>query len=119
MSISQILISAKVVIEKPENWTRGWFARDAENNPVHSAERNAVCFCSLGAVRKVMFGPESTEPCRDKTYNLIVNLMDDVVRDTFNECNVPTFNDNTTHEEVLKMFDKAIEVAKEKENENI
>lgn len=96
MDCSEILVEVRKVIEKEENWTQFTPARDKNNNPVYSLSNKAVKFCVLGAIFYVL----KTEYC----WTEIIKLLDKTsvtgvaVRD----------NDTLTHNDVLKMIDKAL-----------
>lgn len=100
----QILIEARAVIALPEHWTQEHCARNAKGDPAPSGyDSDAVCWCSVGALEKVMgvdyfhyrsHGPKS--------------LLDSVVP---SGVGIIGFNDGNTHAEVLAAFDRAIESA--------
>lgn len=54
MKPSQILKQAFALIEKPGTRTTGVFARDAAGNPVNVMADSASCWCSVGAVKRVV-----------------------------------------------------------------
>lgn len=101
MKSSEILKAAKDKIGTPERWTKNTGARDSRNVPCNPSERNAVCWCSLGAVSCV------TGNLYD--FHKAATLLDEVLL----EYAVPTFNDHpsTTHADVMALFDKAIAAA--------
>lgn len=106
MLISQRLELARKVIEKPENWTQGEMARASDNTPMPIKHAAATCFCSIGAVLKVS----------NMSYAAVFSSDEyKYLRKTIDE-KVTKFNDTHTHEEVLAMFDNAIELAKSEDN---
>lgn len=103
MTPSQILRKAKALIDTPEKWTQGAFARDAKGRGVETHDVKAVCFCSAGALGKVNHdGPN--EPYEYLTRSFGGGLV--------------VFNDTHTHAEVMAKWDEAIALAEADEVEN-
>ena len=109
MKPSELLIKAKAVIADPKHWTKGWYAHNAEGQDVGPAEPDAVCWCSLGALKKVAHEENANGACFAATEYLAV------VSDEYGYSGIPDFNDNSSHEAVMKAWDKAIKLAKEDE----
>lgn len=105
MKPSEALTKAREILQNKEHWTKGEFARDELQRHVHRFSSKAVCWCAEGAIYKAW-----------GTVYVIDSLWE-----FFSFLNRPlsVFNDDptTTHAMVLEAFDKAIELAKEKENE--
>ncbi len=53
MSTLETLKAARALIEDPERWTQGAFARDAEGHSTPPCSPDAVCWCATGALRQV------------------------------------------------------------------
>lgn len=110
MKISEILIEAKKKIDTPEKWTKRTLARDSKNQEVDFDSKNAVCFCSIGAL-EVEFRekgiPNSTWYSCIKALNAGMGLY------------IADFNDTHTHEEVMGAWDRAIESQKSVEVQNV
>lgn len=53
MNNIEFLKAVRALIEKPENFTTGDWARDSEGNGVDVDDPRATCFCTLGAMRKI------------------------------------------------------------------
>lgn len=107
MNTLEVLIAARKVIEKPENWTQGTMVRDIYGEAIFIHSSRAVCFCAMGALHKVI-GDTSDE---------WLNVVDDAAATLASAARVDTvagFNDIHTHAEVLALFDKAIETEKAK-----
>ncbi len=115
MKNSEILSQARALIEKPENWCQGSYARLADGREAFYENRNACSFCSVGAVRRVQKDNELPAGIFYDTYGVKYLLADAM------EGHILRFNDSRTHAEVLQAFDKAIEQAKKEEsvNENL
>ena len=112
MKPSELLIKAKAVIADPKHWTQGCYAKDAEGQSVGSTKSDAVCWCSVGAAEKVT--------CEENAHIARFAAMQYLseASEKFGYSNIPEFNDNSSHEIVMKAWDEAIKLAKESENEN-
>lgn len=99
MNAHEILKLARAKIERPENWTQGTYARDANRKKVGAKSEKAVCWCSLGAL-VVASGSDLYDPAVRSAMTQLGRINGQVVW---------CFNDTHTHAEVLAAFDKAIE----------
>ncbi len=101
------LKAAKALIADPKNWIQGDYAQGAVYDPTISMgnDPGAVCFCSLGALQKVGDTMHEEELPESKY------LLDAL--DTLNTefVSVPGYNDNSTHAEVMVLWDRAIQLA--------
>ncbi len=97
-AIKEILIEARDLIEDPDHWTQGAFAKGSFGNPVASESEYAESWCAAGAILKAVGGGESYD--RDP-YSFLAGVMGA-------KC-VPAFNDQHTHPEVIEAFDRAID----------
>jgi len=112
MKPSELLTKAKALIADPKHWAQGFYAKDSKGHDVGPAKPHAVCWCSLGALNKVAH-EESIYSARFAATRYLSKVVD--------ECGyrgIPDFNDSSSHEAVMKAWDKAIKLAKEEENEN-
>ena len=109
MKISDVLIKAKTLIQDPKNWTQGVLARDNLYEPVPTTSRNAVCFCTYGAVGRVLVLENSSQ------HDEVAGPLKKACAAISGSSRVAEYNDTHTHPEVLALFDKAIELAKESE----
>jgi hypothetical protein len=107
------LRAAKALIDTPAKWTQSVLARDSMARQVGIEDRNATCFCSMGALLR---------HCRDKELpgearKTISEALDNVAELTAGDdsTNIVIYNDEHTHAEVMAVWDKAIELA-EKES---
>lgn len=109
----ELLIAARKLIEKPENWTQGSYARDTRGRPASVQSISSTCFCALGACHRAR---------RDGDYDRSVQLyatdaLSQAAKDLFDTGSIVTINDQDTlpreevHADVLQMFDLAIERA--------
>ncbi|MCA3080557.1 MAG: hypothetical protein ING71_17415 [Rhodocyclaceae bacterium] len=97
MTPLETLKAARQLISDPAKWTHGWLARDADGNVSHIGEKDAACWCSMGAIFHVD-GPE-----RPNSYAAL-QLLGAAIGGK----SVARFNDTRTHAEVLALFDAAI-----------
>lgn len=100
MNNYDILTNAQNLIRDPKNWTQELYARDEDDHAVEPASKQAVCYCSLGAIMRVTgLDSDTTE---HPTFDLLEVAMGSFVTE---------FNDDRTHAEVMAAFDKARELA--------
>ena len=107
----QVLIEARQIISKPENWTK--YRRSSvtvggiEVEPSSHLEK---CFCAVGSIQKVKnYGTSEAYESKE------VKKLDFALKKLLNYNNrVFMYNDHfeTTHEDILKVFDMAIEAEK-------
>ena len=109
MKPSELLIKAKAVIADPKHWTQGSYAKDAEGQASAPCAPDTVCWCSIGALNKVTH-EEHTYDARFAATKYLA-----VVSDECGYIGIPDFNDSSSHEAVMKAWDKAIKLAKEDE----
>jgi hypothetical protein len=95
-TIKDVLIKAREIISDEKNWTQRAEARDKDGITVSYLRPWAVCFCSVGAVERAAIG----HPGRN--LDALEALSGEI------SSNIAEFNDNSSHAEVLAMFDKAI-----------
>lgn len=96
------LQNARDLITDPNKWTKRSFAKDSHGNSVSATSSRAVCFCSIGALEHVSNGIGY-----EKSLNILQSIAPLYTT-------VIVYNDsyNTTHDDILKLFDVAIEKAK-------
>lgn len=99
--VKELLIAARAKIEKPENWTQGWFQRNALGDALFDDADGTACrWCALGAIAAV-----SNTPADSVTVQYFLTRALDM---ELYGAGVAFYNDTHTHEEVLALFDKAI-----------
>jgi hypothetical protein len=103
----RILSVARVLISKPTLWTQKVYSRDKDGDQCDPLKVESVCFCSLGALRRTAFSLLA-----DTFYSEARNHLQQAC-ELFGFMGIPALNDNSDHATVLKMFDKAIELAGE------
>ena len=102
--VRRLLMDAKALIAKPENWNQLGFARSAANRQVGIFSPQAHKFCVWGALIRVA-GMDSVPEFMDAEV-LLFNTCDD---------HLAAFNDapSTTHPMIIRLFNQAIRRAKE------
>jgi|SRR6478609_5560456 len=102
MNAYDMLVLARAKIANPNNWTQGTPAANAFGKNVCACDPSAVKWCSYGAcVAAVGDIPD---------FNWYKPL-EAAVKELGFTGTVVSFNDTSTHTEVLALFDKAIELA--------
>lgn len=103
MNSYELLVEAKKLIEDPKNWTQDTYARDKYGKSVSVNDKTATCFCSIGALYRTV---------HDKIgyYEYQFNLIDLAERALSTEARdaIEWFNDNSSHSDVMRVWDKAI-----------
>lgn len=110
MKISEILKKARTFISKKSAWHKGCMVRDSRGERVGLYDRAAASWCALGAVWTVGDYPTLK--------NTAINLLRDTIPKSFGSRSVSEFNDykKTTHEDVMRWFDRAIKRAESRES---
>lgn len=108
-AVVENLEAAKAKIASPLNWMQGYYARDTEGNEIRGSEPGAICFCSYGAVEAATGKMHRHDFLSE--FGFLSEAAQILSGDSWN--NAGAYNDEHTHAEVLVMFDKAIELAKE------
>lgn len=133
---SDILKQAKEYISDENNWTKGYSARTTVNKPTDPWKDDAFCFCASGALRKA-YAMSIEPPINLSMTEVILNLRGNSHLKTtvgyLNAC-VPLksasncygfsgnffiyYNDSktTTHQDILDLFDRAIQLAESEGN---
>jgi len=102
---TEIFEEARALISDKAKWTQGQIARDAHGEKTHADSDSAVSWCSFGAMIKVAGDIEVASKASDRFLNLLgFNHRMDAIGPV---------NDSRTHEEVLRLFDKAIQLCAE------
>lgn len=99
----EILVRARKLISTPEKWTQGTYARDKANNSTPYSSRQAVCFCTSGAIHRAHI--ELGEDLSDAPF-AVLSLYSPITKRN----GIAYWNDMTDrrHSEVLALFDRAI-----------
>jgi hypothetical protein len=120
MSTKEILIAARAILADPAHWTKNTFARDRNNEPIDPTSPDAVCFCAVGAIKKVInivSNPYSNDLLQEKDTAKFeelrkhtAHLNNSVELVTGQLISIVSFNDwsSTEHADLLAVFDHAI-----------
>lgn len=113
----EILIEARAKIQNPENWTKGVYARAKSGKETLPNSKDAVSYCSIGAIFSVLNFSSSVDSCyisyqQQKEYYVAFASLTDCMSEISGSrvLTLSLFNDdpNTTHEEILDLFDRSI-----------
>lgn len=78
-------------------WTKEYYARDADGSFVEANTEAAVCFCVLGAVKVLYPGKNIQWKVQEKIMAALPNT----------HSSIASWNDSTTHSNLLKILKKA------------
>jgi hypothetical protein len=106
MKSSQVLANAKSLIASPARWTQGEFARNETGNRVSTYSDDAVCFCAIGALRLAA-----------RREDVSCQYLWEILNVSGKFGSVVETNDRGTHDDVMAMFDDAIQKLEEQEKE--
>lgn len=108
MKITEVFVAAKALIDTPEKHTKGVAARNAKGISVSAHHREAVCFCSIGAINL------ASHKVNSNWYSCSWQDAQDIFRKANEIDSIAEFNDSATHANVMQAFDKAITYAQQK-----
>jgi hypothetical protein len=115
-TVHQVLVEAKALIEDKAHWTQLYYATAANGRAVDANNENATCFCSVGAVYRVLDLNENMSPpeiWRTPHPNAIAALNRAAMELFEGNCGIVMVNDRNGHEAVMQVFDRAIQATKE------
>ena len=110
MTVKELLIAAKELISDPARWTKGAGARDAKGVSCNTDAPEAVCWCSAGAIYRTTLSGECLDEARRELSKAARKLAPELFGDQAFFTDYVGLNDakETTHADVMKMFDTAI-----------
>lgn len=116
MKASEVLAAARELLSDEKKWTKGYYGKDANGHIREALDKEAVCFCSIGAlaVAAKMNTGMTEEPYEDRDRDEMIFLAQAMGNDySLHQQTITTFNDKgtTTHEQILEKFDAAIALA--------
>lgn len=115
MNVVDVLEMGRGLISDEKNWTRKAYARDSVGTVIEAEDPEAVCWCSVGALKKVTSNCTTSCTCCEGPIGLFrgsFELLDIAVQEFAIGENMIRFNDTHTHAGVLAVWDRAIELAK-------
>lgn len=95
-AVLKLLKDGRTVIGARDQWTQGYYARDASGAFCQARAPEAVCWCSVGVLMHLV--PRNDFRIADAL---------EVLRNEAKQA-ISNFNDFHTHEEVLAVWDRAI-----------
>ena len=102
----EYLKAARALITNPENFTTGDWARDVHGESVDVNDTEAICFCTLGAMRKISYTtPGANMSVKYDAEQYLYNYA------SAHGMTIAAFNDTHGHTAVLDMFDTVIKHA--------
>lgn len=104
MNVLAMLKAGRVRIEDPNYWTQGAFGINAVGDPVSQDDPACVRRCLAGAI---FCGDGIT----DHDYVEADRFLDGALASVNGDTSYMVYNDSHTHDEVLALLDKAIELA--------
>ena len=108
-----LLAEARTLIARPESWTQGAAARDAEGEPVGVEHEDAVAWCATGALNRAVYRhvesleiPPPLQRARDRAGTILTDTVRALTLGHYTEAT--TYNDATNHGCIVHAFDIAI-----------
>lgn len=117
----QIIQEMRELFSTSERWTKGFYAKSAKGNMVDFDSRLAVCWCLEGGYMKTINNRGYSDfSIGNKATTTIIKAIKILFKSRINNTTktIPRFskfNDNaaTTFEDITKVLDLAIEIARE------
>lgn len=107
-NVYEILTTARDIISKPKYWTKGNCARDEQGDLAFWDSKAAYCFCSYGAILRAALELKLSSKGATKSLRNHINAPGNDLE--FGDIGI--WNDSSTHEEVMNVFQLAIDDAK-------
>jgi hypothetical protein len=101
MSVKRLILEATRLIEKPENWTYKYLARDINDMHVGCWEYGACKFCMIGSLMRAAHNLNLWH-LYEEASNIIFNVVGQ---------SLPSFNDNNTHAVIIGKMEQATALA--------
>jgi len=98
------LMNARALISDPTHWCQKAYARDKNDIPTSSLDENANSFCAMSAI--IRASAPNTVTVGSRAIKL---LNEEIVRNYKEYEGIIRFNDEHAHEEVLDVFDTALD----------
>ena len=108
-----LLVEARTLIARPEAWTQGEAARDADGEPVGVEHEDPVSWCATGALNCAMYShadslevPPPLQRARERAGTILTDTVRALTLGHYTEAT--TYNDRTNHSCIVHAFDIAI-----------
>jgi len=116
ITVFELLKLAKGLIEDESHWCKEFLAKDACDVPVGFRDFSAVKFCAYGAVRRIAFLEGNDE--MNEVILRFYSHLDKIILSYLPEYKgMGDINDRGGHDMIMKLFDRAIEEAQNKQND--
>lgn len=101
MTPLEVLVAARELISDPSKWTQNAIARMPDGTECSEHDPEAVSWCALGAIHKCgyVYSGDAWAHLSNAAYEVGASSLVDV-------------NNNRQHADVMRMFDRAIELAR-------
>ena len=110
MTPREVLQGIRELLTPASAWTTTKYAKDRFGYSVRPYSKEAQCFCLLGAVCRVT-ASSVVWPSEDTVQADAINLLIKAMPEHYRGSDLVRFNDLSTHEEVLALIDRGIEIA--------
>jgi len=106
----EILVAGRDLLSNPDHWIKKTLARSKNGEKCDPTEARATCFCTIGAIHKVVGSGQKS--LKLEVVGYLIKALDE--RKHRVSAIVVAFNDHPTtkHSDVLELWDKAIELAR-------
>lgn len=103
LKVLSILQAARLLLDDPRHWTKGWEARDKSGGGVSPGDYAAACWCGRGALWAV--APDDQWSRSDASAEVEAQLP------LGDWDSIPSYNDapRRTHADILALYDRAID----------
>jgi hypothetical protein len=109
-SVVDVLRAARERISDPEHWTRSAFAKSPSGRPISPWSDGAVCWCARGSVYR-----ECGSVSNAGLVEVFLMRATEEAKPPDDAEPIAWLNDNGTHDDVLALYDRAIELAEAEE----
>lgn len=109
-TVLDVMVKARELIAKPENWTRRTYARSAQGCAVEWNSKHACAFCTLGALKRTIRDMRLPTERRDSFFKTACMFLEKTLHERGLSVSISGFNDvsHTKHRNILKLFDDTI-----------
>lgn len=110
--ILDVLKAARQLIINPENWTKGAAARNIKDEAVRFGMLSACKFCAVGAVQRALLDFTKKNQNKQIGIDQVYDLFPMSSSNPYQKATeLIIYNDEiATHDEIIKIFDLAIEM---------
>lgn len=110
--LKEIFISALSKIEKEENWTKIWRARNSRNLAMNARDSEAVKFSIDGALIRALFDRNLSDENNPTYIECFKILEKNCSLNSKGDKRFLEFNDNKNYQDIVKIYQKIIDSLK-------